>query len=158
MRAHQNRGPPELSPFGLILHYDGRWSHEGQPILNTRLREHFDRSVRYLPEKAKYVVTLAHFRGEIELEECGFFVRMFDAAMGRIDLSDGTHETLDPGSLHLSAIDGALICRVKRELAPAGIDARFLHAAHADLLQAVQEEGDGFVLVLSGRRFPIDLG
>ena len=26
-------GAPPLRPFGLVLHHDGRWSHEGQPIL-----------------------------------------------------------------------------------------------------------------------------
>ena len=51
-------GPPPLRPFGLRLHHDGRWTHEGQPIRNRRLREHFDRSVRWLPEERKYVVTL----------------------------------------------------------------------------------------------------
>ena len=67
-------GPPPLQPFGLRLHHDGRWSHEGQPILNRRLREHFDKSVRYLPDEGKFVVTLRAFRGEIEVEEAAFFV------------------------------------------------------------------------------------
>ena len=81
---------------------DGRWSHEGAPILNGRLREHFDRSVRYLSAERKYVVTLRHFRGEIEVEEAAFFVRTFDAPSGRLTLSDRSEETLDPGSLALS--------------------------------------------------------
>ena len=71
-------GPPPLAPFGLVLHHDGRWSHEGQPIRNRRLREHFDRSVVYLPDEGKYVVTLRHFRGEIEPQEAAFFVRDLD--------------------------------------------------------------------------------
>jgi hypothetical protein len=43
-------GAPPLRTFGLVLHHDGRWSHEGVPILNPRLRAAFDRSVRFLPE------------------------------------------------------------------------------------------------------------
>ena len=43
-------GPPPLRPFGLVRHHDGRWTHEGIPIQNDRLRSAFDRSVRYLPE------------------------------------------------------------------------------------------------------------
>ena len=31
-------GPPPLRPFGLVLHHDGRFTHEGEPILNRRLR------------------------------------------------------------------------------------------------------------------------
>ncbi|HME70993.1 MAG TPA: hypothetical protein VKM54_14150, partial [Myxococcota bacterium] len=65
-------GPPPLRPFGLCLHYDGRWTHEGHPITHPRLRAAFDRGVRFLPEERKYVVQLGRFRGEIEVEEAGF--------------------------------------------------------------------------------------
>jgi len=158
------RGPPPLEPFGLILHHDGRWSHEGQPILHSRLREHFDHSVRFLPEEGregeegtegKFVVTLRHFRGEVTVEECGFFVREFDAETGRLRLSDRSEELLDPTSLRLSSIDEALLCTVKKELRARGVAARFDHGAHAELLHAVEEDGDGFVLVLAGERVPI---
>lgn len=146
--------PPPLRPFGLRLHYDGRWSHEGRPILHRRLREHFDRSVRYLPEERKYVVTLRHFRGEIEVEEAGFFVREVDLPGGTIVLSDRSRERLDPGTLCISPRGGALLCRVKRELAPPqGLLARFVPSAHAELLQAVVEDGQGVHwLPLAGRR------
>jgi hypothetical protein len=151
----QPSGVPRLAPFGLRLHHDGRWSHEGQPILHRRLREHFDRSVRYLPEERKFVVTLRHFRGEIEVEEAAFFVRAFDAASGRIALSDRSEETLAPASLALSPIDGALLCRVKRDLAPEGLLARFGHGAHAELLLAVEEGESGLVLRIAGGRHPL---
>lgn len=147
--------PPALRPFGLRLPHDGRWSHEGQPIRNRRLREHFDRSVRYLPDERKFVVTLRHFRGEIEVEEAAFFVRSFDAASGRIALSDRSEETLDPASLALSPIDGALLCRVKRDLAPQGLLARFSHGAHAELMHAVEEGAGGLVLRMGDGRHPI---
>jgi hypothetical protein len=139
-------GPPPLRPFGLRLHHDGRWSHEGQPILHRRLREHFDRSVEYVPAEGKYVVTLRRFRGEIEVEEAAFFVRSFDAGPGVITLSDRSEEALDPASLALSPLDGALLCRVKRHLAPEGLLARFTHGAHAELMQAVEQGEGGLVL------------
>jgi len=148
-------GAPPLRPFGLRLHHDGRWTHEGQPILNRRLREHFDRSVNYLPDEKKFVVTLRHFRGEIEVEEAAFFVRSFDAASGRIALSDGTEEALEPATLALSPRDGALLCRVKRELAPEGLLARFHHSAHAELMQAVEEQGGRLWLRLAGALHPL---
>ena len=53
-----NPEPPPLTPFGLVLHHDGRWTHEGQPVLHRRMREHFDRSVQYLASEQKFVVTL----------------------------------------------------------------------------------------------------
>ena len=141
-----HQGPPPLEPFGLVLHHDGRWSHEGQPILNRRLREHFDRSVQYLPEPACYVVTLRHFRGEIEVQEAGFFVRAVDLDRARVALSDGSEDVLEASSLRASPIDGALLCTVKRDLARNGLAARFLHAAHAELLNAA-EEREGIVAV-----------
>jgi hypothetical protein len=150
-------GPPPLRPFGLRLHHDGRWSHEGEPIRNRRLREHFDRSVRYLPAERKYVVTLRHFRGEIEVEEAAFFVRAFDAASGRVALSDRSEEPLEPRSLAWSPLDGALLCRVKHALAPEGLLARFTQGAHAELLQAVEETPAGPALRLAGRLEPVPL-
>ena len=148
-------GPPPLRPFGLVLHHDGRWSHEGVALLNPRLRAAFDRSVRYLPDERKYVVQLGRFRGEIEVEEAAFFVREFDAASGRIRLSDGSRELLDPASLRPSPRDGALLCRVKRDLDPAGLPARFGHAPQADLLQSVEPTARGPHLRLAGALRPI---
>ncbi len=146
-------GPPPLRPFGLVLHHDGRFTHEGQPIRNRRLREHFERSVRYLPDEDAYVVTLQHFRGQVVVEEAGFFVRAVDLPAGTLHLSDGTSEPLQGETLHTSPRDGALLCRVKPGLAPGGLLARFLHGPHAALLQAVEpadEPGEGLVLPLSG--------
>jgi hypothetical protein len=98
--------------------------------------------VVFLPdegEAGKYVVTLRHFRGEIEVEEAAFFVRSFEAGTARIALSDRSEEVLDVASLSTSPRDGALLCRVKRDLAPGGLLARFGHAAQAELLHAVIE-------------------
>ena len=136
-----------------MLHHDGRWSHEGQPILHRGIREHFDRSVQFLAAEQKFVVTLRHFRGEIAVEEAAFFVREIDLARGEIALSDRTREPLDVASLHPSPRDGALLCRVKRGLAPLGLLARFSHGAQAELFAAIElDAGGGFVLASGGRR------
>jgi hypothetical protein len=153
-------GAPRLAPFGLVLHHDGRWTHEGHPVTHPRLRAAFDRAVRFLPDEGDagvYVVQLGRFRGQIELEEAGFFVRDVDLARGEIALSDGTREALDVASLHLSPLDGALLCRVKRSLAPAGLLARFRHAAQAELLGAAVETSAGPALRLGGRTLPLPL-
>lgn len=149
-------GPPPLRPFGLVLHRDGRFTHEGHPIRNARLRAAFERSVRYLPEEGKYVVQLGHFRGEVEVEEAGFFVRSVDLARGTIALSDGSEEPLDPATLHASAHDpDVLLCRVKAQLVPGGLPARFDRDAQGELLQAVEEGEGGLVLRLAGRAHPL---
>jgi hypothetical protein len=148
-------GPPPLRPFGLVLHHDGSWTHEGRPIRHRRLREHFDRSVRYLPDEGKYVVFLRHFRGEVEVEEAAFFVRDVDPASGRIALSDGSEESLDVSSLRPSPRDGAWLCTVKRDLVAGGLPARFTHAAQAHLLDAVEERDGRAGLALGGRFEPL---
>src|SRR4029453_14088690 len=148
-------GPPPLRPFGLVLHHDGRWSHEGQPILHARLRAAFDRSVRFLSEPGKYVVQLGRFRGEIEVEEAAFFVREVDLETGQLGLSDGSREPLDAASLRPSPRDGALLSTVKRALVPAGLCARFCASAQAELLQAAEETEEGPVLRIGAGRVPL---
>lgn len=144
-------GPPPLRPFGLVLHRDGRFTHEGFPLLNARLRALFERSVRYLPEEGEYVVQVARFRGQLEVEEAGFFVRAVDLARGTIALSDRSEEPLDPATLRPSARDpDALLCTVKRELVLGGLPARFERGAQAELLLAVEETADGFGLRIGG--------
>jgi hypothetical protein len=148
-------GPPPLAPFGLVLHHDGSWTHEGHAVTHPRLRAAFDRSVRWLPEEGKYIVQLGHFRGQIDVEEAGFFVRQVDLDSGRVRLSDRSSDRLDPGSLRVSPRDGALVCTVKRDLHPAGLAARFLHAAQAELLQAVEDGPEGLGLRVAGSLEPL---
>ena len=142
-------GPPPLKPFGLVLRRDGSWIHDGHPFEHARLRAVFDRSVRFLPGEGVYVVQLGRFRGQIEVEETGFFVRSFDAARGRVALSDGTAEPLEVASLRTAPVDGAFLCTVKRELVAGGLPARFTQAAQAELLAAVEVDSGGPGLRLS---------
>lgn len=151
-------GPPPLVPFGLVLHHDGRWSHEGEPFLNQKLRALFDRSVRYLPDEGKFVVQVQRYRGEIEVQEAGFFVRSLDPATGLLSLSDGSREELGVAGLAVSEIDGALLCRVKRDLVAGGLLARFDHAAQAEFMNAVEageSEEEGAAVRLAGRLLPL---
>jgi hypothetical protein len=147
--------PPPLRPFGLVLHRDGRWSHEGQPILHPRLRAAFDRGVRWLPDERVFVVQLGRFRGQIEVEEAAFFVRAVDPASGELALSDGSRERLDPATLRPSPRDGALLCRVKASLEPGGLLARFERGAQAELLLAAEDTGAGPALRLAGALHPL---
>jgi len=79
-------------------------------------------------------------------------VREVDFTSGEVLLSDGSREALDLSTLAASPIDEALLCRVKRDLEPEGLLARFTHAAQAELLGAVESEGDAFAVQLGGER------
>jgi hypothetical protein len=133
-----------------VLHHDGTWRHEGQLLLNRKLRERFDRSVVYLPDEHAYVVKVGRFRGQIEVEEAGFFVRSVDLARGRVVLSDRQDDALDVASLRVSPIDGALLCTVKRDLEAGGLPARFTHAAQSELMNAVEERDGACGVVVAG--------
>ena len=143
--------------------HDASWTHEGQGIRNRKLREVFDRSVRYLADEPNsvtgqpgvYIVQLGPFRGQIEVEEAGFFVRDYDPPTGEVALSDGSRCELDVATLHPSPRDGALLCRVKYDLVAGGLLARFFHAAQAELLHAVEEGADGPVLCFGGVARPL---
>ncbi len=140
-------GPPPLQSIGLVLHHDGRFTHEGQPIANRRLLAVFARGVRFLPGEGKYVVQVGPFRAQLDVEEAGFFVRSVDLASGRVALSDGARDRLDPASLRASALDAdALLCTVKRSVFGHGLAARFTRAAQAELLLGVEERDGGFAL------------
>ncbi len=143
---------PALTPFGLRLHHDGRFTHEGSPILNRRLREHFEQSVEFLQGEQKFIVRLKHFRGEIEVQEAGFFVRSIELSTGEIHLSDGSREILDVSTLSASSIDGAFLCRIKRDRVSEGLLARFSHAAQAEFVQGLEEDESGYVITIAGRR------
>ena len=83
------KGPPPLASFGLVLHHNASWTHEGHAFRNRRLKDVFDRSVRYLPDEGGvYVVQIGHFRGLVDVEESGFFVEDIDLAEGQVLLSD----------------------------------------------------------------------
>lgn len=144
-------GPPPLRSLGLVLHRDGRFTHEGHPIANRRLLAAFERGVRFLPAEGKYVVQIGHFRGQLDVEEAGFFVRSIDLASGEIALSDGSLDCIDPASLRASALDAdALLCTVKRSSVAHGLPARFLHPAQAELLLGVEASEQGFALRIAG--------
>lgn len=147
--------PPPLRPFGLRLHRDGRFSHDGQAIRNAKLRALFERSVRFLPEEGVYVVRVGQFRGQVEVEEAGFFVRSVDPPSGTLRLSDGTDEALELSSLRTSDHDpDVLLCTVKRDLVPEGLAARFTPTAQAELLLGVEAGPGGLEIEWGGRREP----
>ena len=144
--------PPPLRPFGLVLHRDGTFRHEGQPIRNRKLRALFERSVAYLPEEQVYVVRAGRFRGQIEVEEAAFFVRSVDPRSGTIALSDGSHESLAEDALSWSRLDpDVLMCRAKHQLRVGGLLARFGRSAQAEFLLCADHEG-GEVWIRFGSR------
>ena len=74
-----------------------------------------------------------------------------DLEDGRVTLSDRSREPLVVETLSLSPWDGALVSRVKRDLVPQGLPARWTHAAQAELLGAVEADTRGWLVRVAGR-------
>ena len=66
------------------------------------------------------------------------------------DSDSSTEDRLELASLRASPLDGALLCTVKRDLCPDGLVARFTHAAHAELMNAVEERAGTYGVRLAG--------
>jgi hypothetical protein len=117
-------------------------------VTHPRIHRALLRGVRFSEEEGVFVTTLRHFRGQIEVEDTPFFVVAYDPASGELDLSDGSSEPLDPGSLVFDD-DGVLRCRVKGRW-----PARFTQTGQAHLLDAVEVRGDAVGLRSAGRWIP----
>jgi hypothetical protein len=59
-----------------------------------------------------------------------------------VKLSDLGEAAMDVASLTTSPIDGALLCRVKHDLEPKGVLARFTHRAQSEFMNAVDDSGE----------------
>ena len=70
--------PPKLAPFGLRLHRDGSFSHEGVEVTHARLRAQFLRSVEWSEADGTFLVRLRHFRGWLDVEDTPWFVVAYD--------------------------------------------------------------------------------
>ena len=112
-------------------------------MTHARLARALRAGVRFADAEGVFVVQIGPFRGWLDVEDTAFFVDGYDAATGLVELSDGTRELLDTESLAADP-DDALRCRVQRRF-----PARFPRSAQAELLAAVELEGER-VLVRAG--------
>lgn len=104
--------------------------------------------VRFAEAEGTFIVQIGPFRGWLDVEDTAFFVDAYDAATGEIELSDRTHESLDAESLVADA-DDALRCTVKGRF-----PARFTRAAQAELLAALDLDGDVVAVRAAGELRP----
>ncbi len=104
--------------------------------------------VRFADAERTFIVQIGPFRGWLDVEDTAFFVDGYDPESGELELSDRTREPLDAASLAVDA-DDALRCTVK-----ARFPARFTRAAQAELLAAVELDGDRVVVRARGELRP----
>ena len=131
------------------LRRDGSFWHEGVQVTHPRLARAFRRGVRFAEAERTFVVQVGPFRGWLDVEDTAFFVDAYDEPTGEIQLSDETREPLDPATLR-SDPDGVLRCTVKSRF-----PARFTREAQAELLQAIDSDGEELLLRANHRRIKL---
>ncbi len=109
-------------------------------VTHPRLLRALRAGVRFAEAERTFVVQIGPFRGWLDVEDTAFFVEAYDPESGEVELSDRTREPLDTASLSADA-DDALRCTVKARFA-----ARFTRSAQAELLAAVELDGDRIVV------------
>ena len=139
-------GPPPLRPFGLVLRRDGTFWHEGVQVTHPKLHGQFLRSVEWAEDEGTFIVRLRHFRGWLDVEDTPWFVVAYDPEQGEIQLTDGHAERLNVETLRSDA-DGVLRCQVRGRW-----DARFTREGQAQLLEAIDLDGDAPALHLGRER------
>ncbi len=110
------------------------------------MHEAFLAGVRWADADRTFVVVVGRFRAWLDVEDTAYFVTAYEAASGEIELSDRTREPLAVATLSVD-VDDVLRCTVKGRFA-----ARFRRDAQADLLAAIEQDGDGIVVCAGNAR------
>ena len=109
-------------------------------VTHPRLARAFRRGVRWADAERTFVVQVGRFRGWLDVEDTAYFVDAWDERTGQLTLSDESREPLAAATLTTDP-DGVLRCTVKSRF-----PARFTRAAQAELLDAIEADGERLLL------------
>ena len=146
-------------PDEIFLDKEGRWFHNGQPFLNEKIIDFFNKSINVTAD-GQYVIHYSNFTYPIRVEDTPLFVTgvrfegfgSFERIF--INLSDGECEELNINTLYYGA-NNALYCRVKNGKMPA----RFMRSPSFYILERLEEEQDGsYSLRLCGQKVELKKG
>jgi hypothetical protein len=139
---------------GIRLDREGRWWHDDEPVEHPRIVEAFNTSLQ-ATDDGRFKLVFGWDWCFVQVEGAPYRVLGVHQAEGPslvLALSDRTSEPLDPATLELDA-DGVLQCRVKGSRA----QARFGRDAQFQLGSLLQAKGEGAVLRLGDRDWPVPL-
>ena len=140
-------GPTPL----LFLSKQGTFFQDGEEVSHARTANLLHNS---LTRKASgdFTVKVGTEEVDVVLEATPRFVRAYHRAEGKMRLSDGTEEVLDPGTLRTTE-DQTLECRLKN-----GWAARFLSPAYYEITRDIREGSGGeYVLHFLGRDYRLSV-
>ena len=139
----------------IALDKEGRFTHQGQPIVHPRLRHLFHRSIDRTPG-GTWVLHIPPYTYPITVDDTPYHVRSLSLSPGGpilLRLSDETEEPLDPATLRYVQGSG-FYCKVKK----GAWEARFNSPAYYQLAEQVEDRAGSYVLSLGPQELPIRMG
>ncbi len=128
---------------GLRLDKEGRFWHRGGPIEHARTLAVLHQGIHRASD-GRWATRIGKEWAYLEVEDAALFVRRVDGR--RAQLASGEWAEIESFA---GGAEDVLYARVRGERA------RLTRAAQLSLLDKLREEAGGFVLDLSGKRYPI---
>ncbi len=146
-----------LPPCLIHIDKEGRWFHKGVEMVRREFVRSFYQQME-LDDAGRYIIFWGGKRCYVDVVDTAFVVKRLSylseesgkRARLMVSLSDDTEEELIPGTLYQGE-ENVLYCRAKGGDFPA----RFNRSAYYQLAAHIEEEGEGFVLPINGRKFKI---
>ncbi|MES1205168.1 MAG: hypothetical protein ABUS79_04450 [Pseudomonadota bacterium] len=142
-----------LRRSGIRIDRDGEFQHEGAPVVHEGLRRALFRWLDRLPDGRVVLRLDANRFAYVDVDDTPLVARAarIDGETVWLALSDGAEEALDPSTLTIDG-GGVMRCLVRG----GRLEARIATSAASVLAELIDEIADRPVLVLAGRRFPLD--
>jgi hypothetical protein len=129
----------------IILNKDGVWIADDSEITHEPTRRLFARSLK--KDSEGYFLSIGRETKRIEVEDTAYFVeRIIDQ---KIELSDGTQEVLDSGTLRYSP--SRLTCRIKN----GEEEAKFLRVPYYEILRDLEEDAGKYFIHFNGKKIQL---
>lgn len=134
---------------GIKLDAEGRWWHDGERVEHPKIAAAFDAGLRPTDD-GRFTLVVGDDWCFVEVQ--GPAYRVVEAwpleGQARVELSDGSHEQLDPSTLSID-LTGVLTCRVKSGRALA----RFSRSAQVRIGACLEAQDGKVFLRLAAQRF-----
>ena len=136
--------PPLSRETSIRRNAEGRWFHDGEPVLNPAVARAFDRWVSVAEDGRMCLENEVNW-AYVEIEGAPLFVDRvhWNGASPTLQLSDGREEALAPRTLRQDR-DGKLYCTARE----GRLTAEFRRSAMFDLSDALGEDDRGVFLVV----------
>jgi hypothetical protein len=126
----------------LRLDAQGRFWHEGVPVVHPGLAAALHRWIARHPDDGRYILTNGYDWTYFTVDDAPYFVRTLrvDPQQIALLLSDGTEEAWEPESSRIGA-DGAVYATTKRSAPGGPYQAKFTRHAQSSLAPILLETG-----------------